>query len=159
MTSRGRIRRAVRALVIDDDHRVLLVRLEFPHWIGWALPGGGVENGEDDGDAIRRELAEEVGLVDPELAGPIWERTVAFTEPVVYDAQAERIYFVRCAGFDPAPQLSWDLLRAEGVRDVRWWTRDELAACTELVAPSRLSHLLDDLIAAGLPASVIDVGE
>ena len=41
-----RIREAVRALVIDPDHRVLLVRFEFPTATRWALPGGGLEPGE-----------------------------------------------------------------------------------------------------------------
>jgi ADP-ribose pyrophosphatase YjhB (NUDIX family) len=43
-----RIREAVRAVVLDPDDRVLLVRLEFPHWTGWAMPGGGVDEGETD---------------------------------------------------------------------------------------------------------------
>ena len=54
-----RLRDAVRAVVVDPDDRVLLVRFEFPHWIGWATPGGGVDSGETDEAAIRRELAEE----------------------------------------------------------------------------------------------------
>ena len=58
-----RIREAVRALVIDPQHRVLLVRFEFPRsGTRWALPGGGLEPGESDHDALRRELAEELGI-------------------------------------------------------------------------------------------------
>ena len=54
-----RIREAVRALVIDPDDRVLLVRFEFPNTgTHWATPGGGVEPGETDHQALRRELDE-----------------------------------------------------------------------------------------------------
>jgi 8-oxo-dGTP diphosphatase len=61
-------RRRVAAVIVRDGH-VLMVRernrgpggrhdgLEF-----WTLPGGGVEPGESDDDAVRREVREEVGL-------------------------------------------------------------------------------------------------
>ena len=54
----------VRAVVLDGDNRVFLVRHSYV--AGWHLPGGGVEVGETFRDALARELVEEGRI---ELAG------------------------------------------------------------------------------------------
>jgi ADP-ribose pyrophosphatase YjhB (NUDIX family) len=52
----------VTGAIFDSGGRVLLVKQSYMR--GWRLPGGGVGRGEAPSLALRRELAEEVGLAD-----------------------------------------------------------------------------------------------
>jgi double-stranded uracil-DNA glycosylase len=152
------LRPAVRALVVDRDERTLLVRFDWPNKTVWALPGGGIDQGESPEKAIVRELAEEVGLREFDLGPCVWVRDHWFTDIPGWGGQSERIYFVRSSAFDPAPEWSADQLAAEGVTALRWWTRTELDAANTLFSPRRLPFLLGDLLQTGAPPEPIDVG-
>jgi len=53
----------VGALVHDDEGRLLVVRRAREPGAGqWSVPGGRVEPGEADAEAVRREVLEETGL-------------------------------------------------------------------------------------------------
>jgi len=79
----------VRAVVLDDDNRVLLVRHTYVS--GWYLPGGGVETGETAVEALRRELFEEANVAlheAPRLHGIFFNRRISRRDHVV-------VYLVR----------------------------------------------------------------
>ena len=147
-------RDGVRGLVLDTADRVLLVHFRFEPF-PWAAPGGGIEPGETDEHALRRELAEEVGLDDFELGVCLWTREHEFDLGVNYRGQRERCYLVRVEPFEPEPRLD---LSAEGVDEVRWWTPDELDRSEEVFAPRRLPALLRALLRDGPPGEPLTLG-
>ena len=154
-----RIREAVRALILDPHDRVLLVRFEFPNTgTRWAMPGGGVEPGETDRQALHRELDEELGLVGAQISPHIWTRLhiIPFIDGR-WDGQRERIHLVRTSTFEPAPRLSWEQLNAEYVFELRWWRPDELLPSMPLVPASFREHLAV-LLSDGPPKRPVDVG-
>jgi len=154
-----RLREGVRALVIDDASRVLLVHFEIPVGSFWATPGGGIEPGESPESAIRRELMEEVGIRDVSLGPVIWTRTHVFPMSPDFDGQRETIFLVRCYRQSGEPTMSSAELRSEGVTEARCWSLEELrGAAGERFAPLRLPQLVDSLLADGPPAEPIDVG-
>jgi 8-oxo-dGTP pyrophosphatase MutT (NUDIX family) len=149
-------RSGVRALVLDATDRVLLVRFEDAMGSWWATPGGGVDAGESDAAALRRELGEEVGLHDFELGPLLWTREHWRVDPRRFGGQRERWYLVRTDAFDIAPTFTTAELAAEGVHEVRWFTLDELAG--ETTGPRRLLELVRDVLDNGPPAEPFDVG-
>lgn len=158
-----RIRQAVRAVLTTGDHSVLLVRFEFPTATIWALPGGGLDPGEDHLTALRRELDEEVGLADVEIGPHVWtrEQIVEFIDGN-WDGQRDRYHHVPVGErFTPTPSMSWEELRDERLHELRWWTIDEIAAATRIgvrFAPGRLGELMADLAEHGPPPAPIDTG-
>jgi ADP-ribose pyrophosphatase YjhB (NUDIX family) len=156
--SAERLRSAVRALVLDEADRILLVRFDFGDRIVWATPGGGVEEGESDEHALRRELQEEAGLEGFELGLLLWART--HRVPMGggrWDGQTERCYLVRTEAFEPTPRLSWGQLRLEGMTAVRWWEPEELEAATAVFAPRRLQLLVRELLLNGPPSEPLEI--
>lgn len=156
--SQLRLRVATRALVLDEADRVLLVRMGEGDRAIWVTPGGGVEEGESDEQAIGRELLEETGLDEYVLGPHVWTRTAHV--PLGggrWDGETERVYLVRAPAFEPAPHLTADELRSEGLTGIRWWTVDELEAADAFFAPRRLPALLRELILHGPPAGLVDV--
>jgi 8-oxo-dGTP pyrophosphatase MutT (NUDIX family) len=153
-----RIREAVRALVLDPDRRVLLVRFEFPDGTRWALPGGGLEPGETHLDALHRELDEELGLSGADIGPHIWNRLhiIPFINGQ-WDGQRERVHLVRAPAFEPTPRLSWEELHAELMFEVRWWHVDDISDGLPFV-PSSLRTHLDHLFRDGPPKRPHDVG-
>lgn len=158
-----RIRHAVRALLVTPEPAVLLCRFEFPTATVWAVPGGGLDPGEDHVTALHRELAEEVGLRDVALGPHVWDREqiIPFIDGQ-WDGQRDRYYLVPTTDrFEPEPVLSWEQLRAERLHELRWWTPDDIHRATRngtRFAPGRLGELLDRLVTHGPPDSPIDTG-
>ncbi len=145
-----RLRLATRALVLDDSNRVLLVRMGGEEPGLWITPGGGIEAGEEDEHAVRRELLEETGLAGFELGPLVWIRTAPlWSADARWDGEIERVYLVRVDAFDPKPGLPWDALRGEGMTDIRWWTLSGLEETDATFAPRRLPELVRALLHDG----------
>ena len=137
-------RQAVRGLVLDTAGRVLLVRFEHPVTLDswWATTGGGIDPGESDEQALRRELREEAGLEDFEIGPVVYTREHTFPWDGRIVHQREKFHLVRVDQHDAAPTID---VAAEGVTDVRWWPLDELETTSERIVPADLAPLVRTL--------------
>lgn len=99
----------VGAVVHDPRGRLLLIRRGHAPAAGlWSLPGGRVEPGESDAEALVRELREETGLT---VRPGTFLATVHRPPYVINDYRAEAVGGELAAGDDAA--------------DARWVSADE----------------------------------
>jgi 8-oxo-dGTP pyrophosphatase MutT (NUDIX family) len=155
------VRHAARVLLLDDDGRILLFRVDGPvHRPGtnlWITPGGGINDGEQPYDAAVRELWEETGLTGIPLSTCAWVRDHTFAYQGGLLRQVESYFVARTACFEPSRD-NFEAHEHAFMHAHRWWAVPEIASSTDYFAPRSLARLLPDLIAGNIPAQPIDCG-
>ncbi|MCV7315051.1 NUDIX domain-containing protein [Mycolicibacillus parakoreensis] len=122
----------VAGAVIGDGALLVAQRGRPPELAGrWELPGGKVAPGESEPAALARELAEELGVAEPDVhVGGRIGTDVALTATMTL-----RAYRVRLTGAPPRPlehrALRW--VDAAGLHHVDWVPADR-AWLTDLAA-------------------------
>jgi 8-oxo-dGTP diphosphatase len=160
-----RLRPSARAVILDEQDRILLCRFEFVRdgrqVVVWATPGGGIEPGESLLTALRRELKEEVGLeLNSDPPPHIWhEEHMRPFQIGGFDGAINDFFLVRVPAFTPRGTLSDAELAAENVTGLRWWAPAEIAGYqgTDLFGPRNLAELLTVLLQDGPPAAPLQL--
>jgi double-stranded uracil-DNA glycosylase len=125
-------RESVRAALLDEKGRILLLRYgdEYGDW--WVTPGGGREQGETDEQTLRRELEEEIGLVEFDIGPLLWERTGWTLEEPGFGRFHSCVYLVRVDRFEP-PHLT-------EAQELRWFPITDLEQVS--TRPADLAELI-----------------
>lgn len=162
------IRRTARMVVMDEQDRVLLIKIEDkavhdpssgpkkkPFWI---TPGGKIEEGEDVAAALERELQEETGIVRPnaEFGSMIWVGEHDLNWKGVPTHMHESYFLVRVKNAD----ISLDGMTADE-KDVyknhMWWAVPEMRASGEIFLPKDLPELLEPIVRGQIPSAPVTI--
>ena len=151
-------RKAVRAVIMTPDHRVLLIKVQVTGFQLWIAPGGGLEPGESDEEGLRREIAEETGARSFRLGPPIWTRKHEFSWNGLSYSQNEVYYLVQADHFDPVMDAEAAPGETSAFRGFHWWSIDAIARSAEKFAPRNIHCLLENISKNGPPDKPISVG-
>ena len=160
-----RVRPTARLLVIDDQQRLLLVRVHdtrpvheaFPDMVVyWNTPGGGVEADETYEQAAQRELWEETGIAIDTVATCVWfhERMLQGDTWRVLLQERFFVVFVPTSVVSLANLLPYeqDLHQA-----YHWWSHQELVQSSEQFMPVGLAMLIKPLLTGNIPPEPIQL--
>lgn len=162
-------RQAARAVVLDQQDRVLLIKARDPfspakgEW--WELPGGGMEPGEESAVAAAREVHEETGLSGVEVGPCVWQHDARFTFAGMSFDQLEHIHVARWRGAgeqEPYRPGGLELLEAMAFSGFEWWATLDLVDLQRQgakIIPPWLPEQLPRYLRDGPPAEPIHLGQ
>lgn len=155
---------AARAVLIDDDRNVLLIRAHDPahpndgHW--WELPGGGIDPGETAADTCLRELREEAGIATAKVLGALWSEHGRFQFGGLHFDQHQTVHLTHTSAPNDLVETHLEALEVQSFEAVRWWRLEDLLAIRDRTIPTRLAELLVPVLGGEtivLPDEPIDI--
>lgn len=154
------IRKSARAVLINNEDRILLFKFKFPEIQGdkvlWVTPGGGVEEGESFEQALKRELFEEMGLVSNSIGPWIWTKEVVFKGKKGEFVSYERYYLIKADNID----ISFENMTLNEVRTLngfKWWSIEEILSSSEEFFTPQIGPLLLGIVNGTIPNNPIDI--
>jgi 8-oxo-dGTP pyrophosphatase MutT (NUDIX family) len=147
---------AIRALLLTPEREVLLIQIKDPSGGTpfWIAPGGGIEAGETPADALKRELAEELGLTTFEIGPAVWRRHHIFNWGDRRISQREEYRVIHIKRFEPVMS---DALEAQVMQRFHWWRIADLAQAEERLTPPSLALILEQYLRDGPPERLPEV--
>tara|TARA_R110002111_G_scaffold1157_1_gene8164 strand:+ start:24598 stop:25089 length:492 start_codon:yes stop_codon:yes gene_type:complete len=151
-------RQSARAILLNERDQVLLIQHQDTTPVDparpellcyWATPGGGIEAGEQPAEALRRELREELALIDVTVGSEVGIRKVELNFPEVGLVLSHETYYV-CRISD-TPQLNHAGLsdsERRSIKTIRWWSREELQNTNAILRPGALPELFENAFPA-----------
>jgi 8-oxo-dGTP diphosphatase len=144
----SRRRRSARVILLNDEGQVLLIRFIIPRRSGpfafWATPGGGIEDGETELEAARREMREELHLEVLLAAPPVHVTTSRFEFDGAMIDSVDTFFAGRCERNAPRLDAPTEAERA-AMQEMRWWSVEDIEQAAEPIYPPELATIIRNL--------------
>ncbi|GAB1644491.1 NUDIX hydrolase [Krasilnikovia sp. MM14-A1259] len=153
------IRPSARVVLLDEDDRVLMLKIHDPSAARgpnpitpdfWLLVGGGVEPGETYEQAALREVVEETGIRGVSIGRCVWtqEKLVASPAGELWLVKS-RFFVARVPARSPVDFSGHEPLEASTIEGYHWFTHREILEREvrgETFLPPGLGRLLGDVL-------------
>lgn len=149
------VRKSSRAIVLNMQNQIFLFRYTFDFFAEkqsvWITPGGGLEEGENFEDALKRELFEELGIELKEQAPLVFFRTPLYELKNGETVRSEeRFYLVYCdeASFS---YDCWSENETKRMSAGKWWSVEEIRESGEKFFSEDIIGILERLSQGDVP--------
>lgn len=143
-------RRSSRIILMNDDNRIWMLRIDDSARPRWILPGGGVEAGEEWINAAARELWEECGIENVEIGPMVATRERVHNSKGKSYYSQERHFLVHAGSLEPQNTNMTEHERNHYSRG-QWLSADEIRQSNEVVYPLGIADLIDEIAAGRVP--------
>ncbi len=160
-------RNNVKVILLNEANELLLIYVDDPktttidgtyHGPFWCFVGGGIEEGESLQKAAIREIYEETGIGQEDIAlGPIvWSGTFDFVRIGVPTHMEEQFIVARTkkTDVDPVGLTIWE---KSVIKKMKWFSLDEIKNCKQVIYPVVLPEYLPDILAENYPKKPIEI--
>ncbi|WP_417383686.1 NUDIX domain-containing protein [Gimesia sp.] len=145
--------KTVRGVLLNEGDQVLLVRhlsalpadsTQPKVSAYWGLPGGEIADGESEVEALQRELQDVLGLSEVAIGHRfcVSESRAKLTgggsivsREAYYVCRMKEALDLNREGLSESEQ--------QEMREIRWWSREELAESSEIMPPVALSKIVE----------------
>jgi 8-oxo-dGTP diphosphatase len=129
-------------MLFEEAGEVLLIRFVVPRvdgeFVFWALPGGEIEVSETEVEAAVREVREELGL-ELAMTGPVYCDKNQFLHQGEMQNNTDFIFRAKCRRDEPR-LIGVTADEREIMREIRWWSGEEIAESLERIFPVNLAE-------------------
>ncbi len=160
-------RQSVRALLFNPAGEFLLFKYKNDpniHPVGgqplagdyWGTVGGGIDEGEDIMDALRREIFEETGHTDITTGPQVWHRKVdlMFYGDILH---IDEKYFVVHTARSDISTAGHTQIERKFVSDMRWWKPADAAVTPDFIFPVILPKHIVDIAEGRYPQDILRI--
>jgi 8-oxo-dGTP diphosphatase len=134
-------------MLFDETGSILLIRFVAMRpdgeFVFWALPGGEIEDGETEMAAAVRELQEELGIA-VKVEGPVYRDANQFWHQGEIQDNTDFLFRAQCRREEPK-LIGLTAEEIAMMREMRWWTTEEIEGAEERIFPADLAERLREL--------------
>lgn len=150
-----KVRKSARAIVLDNENRIYLFQYKFDYLAEnntiWITPGGSLEEGESFGDALKREVYEELGVQLTKESPEVYFRNPIYTLKSGEKVQSVEKFFLvvleeKSFSFD-----HWTESEKKRMRTGKWWSIEEIEQSEDEFFSKDIVRILKELAGRKLP--------